>query len=66
MPENDRSVRPSGQPVATVQAGLFERATAYEGLWAGWERVRANQGAAGGDGVTVARFTATTTLATPP
>ena len=35
---------------------LFDRATAFDGLWAGWERVRANNGAAGGDGVTVALF----------
>lgn len=35
---------------------LFRIATSYETLWASWEKVRANAGAAGGDGVTVTRF----------
>ena len=48
-------------PVATPHDGLetlFAVATRFDTLWAAWERVRANNGAAGGDGVTVAQFSA--------
>lgn len=37
-------------------ANLFEAATRLDRLEAGWERVRANAGCAGADGVTVAMF----------
>ena len=40
-----------------VEAGsLFDRATRWETLHQAWEKVRANNGAAGGDGVTIERF----------
>lgn len=35
---------------------LFDQATRHETLWSAWEKVRANNGAAGGDGVTIQRF----------
>ncbi len=35
---------------------LFAALSRFDALWAAWERVRANNGAAGGDGVSVARF----------
>lgn len=35
---------------------LFGEATRFSTLWTAWERIRANQGAAGGDGVTIRRF----------
>ncbi|WP_137177014.1 CRISPR-associated endonuclease Cas1 [Roseomonas sp. AR75] len=35
---------------------LFDRATRHATLWLAWEKVRANNGAAGGDGMTVARY----------
>ena len=46
-------------PNETVDAAdnpLFWQATSFDTLWAAWERVKANQGAPGGDGVTVQRF----------
>lgn len=36
--------------------GLYDQATRHDRLWQGWEKVRANNGAGGGDGMTVARF----------
>jgi CRISPR-associated protein Cas1 len=39
--------------------GLFDAATRFDALWDAWEKVRANAGAAGGDGVTIAAFAAT-------
>jgi CRISPR-associated protein Cas1 len=47
---------PAGPPVSPERDPLFFRATSTDQLWLAWERVRANNGAAGGDGVTVARF----------
>lgn len=49
----------AGEPTAPgrfVPGGLYDLATRWEGLWAGWEKVRANMGAAGGDGMTVEVF----------
>lgn len=37
-------------------ANLFEQAVAFETLWSAWQKVEANGGAAGGDGVTVDAF----------
>ena len=52
------SRRPPHIPPETAPASdsLFRAATCWEGLHAGWERVRANNGAAGGDGMSVERF----------
>lgn len=36
--------------------GIFDQVTKFDGLWNGWVRVRANAGAAGGDGVTITQF----------
>lgn len=49
-----RSVPPS-TPVHDEDS-LFDRATRWETLWQGWEKVRANNGAAGGDNMPVGRF----------
>ncbi|MGO9740540.1 MAG: CRISPR-associated endonuclease Cas1 [Roseiarcus sp.] len=46
----------AGPPVSPERDPLFFRATSVEQLWRAWERVRANHGAAGGDGVTIERF----------
>lgn len=35
---------------------LFGEATRFAALWRAWERIRANNGGAGGDGMTVSRF----------
>ncbi len=45
-----------GGTAAFARGGLFDRATRVEGLWPAWEKVLANAGAAGGDGVSVTRF----------
>lgn len=39
-----------------VAGGLFDQATRYEALFEAWEKVRANNGSAGGDGVPIERF----------
>ena len=46
----------AGTPVSPERDSLFFRATSVEKLWLAWERVRANNGAAGGDGVTIGHF----------
>ena len=59
MPDSDPSWKSSKiapRAPARPPGGFFERASAEESLWAAWEKVRANAGAAGGDGVTVERF----------
>lgn len=43
-------------PANAVATNLFERASRFDTLWRAWERVRANNGAAGGDGVSCDRF----------
>lgn len=43
-------------PPSFAAESLFDRATRHDALWAAWEKVRANNGAAGGDGVTIQRF----------
>lgn len=38
--------------------GLFDTVTRFDALWAGWERVLANGGVGGGDGVSLGHFAA--------
>lgn len=52
--EGEGAVPSSARP--DEERSLFRRATDYDALWASWERVRANAGAAGGDGVSVRQF----------
>jgi len=47
---------PGARPVKIDDGRSFARVIAPGALLTGWSRVRANQGASGGDGVTVARF----------
>ena len=66
QPKQDRSVENSQKRVSApaprqggdrfVAGGLFDLATRHDQLSAGWEKVRANNGAGGGDGMTVGRF----------
>ena len=54
-----RTAPPSADPpppAVATNLDLFEDATRLARLQEGWERVQANAGAAGSDGVTVARF----------
>ena len=55
MPENPLQDSPRNVP-PTPSGSLFDQATAFARLWEAWERVRSNNGAAGGDGLTVTRF----------
>jgi CRISP-associated protein Cas1 len=46
---------PSGR---FVLGGLYDAFSRHDALWAAWEKVRANAGAAGGDGISIAQFQA--------
>jgi CRISPR-associated protein Cas1 len=52
------STAPSTDQAEAEDSSLFGEATRFSTLWTAWDRIRANQGAAGGDGMTVARFDA--------
>lgn len=49
----------SASVAASSTATIFEKASHFDTLWQAWEKVRANNGAAGGDGVPIARFAPT-------
>jgi hypothetical protein len=53
---NDILQQPGSGELEGGSEALFVQATRWATLWRAWERVRANNGAAGGDGVSVARM----------
>lgn len=55
-PKNEYRAVTSGIRFAGSTELLFDDATRFDTLWAAWEKVAANNGAAGGDGVSVAHF----------
>lgn len=54
----NKALAAAGRPPVEAPPTPFEAMTALSALYAAWDRVRGNKGSAGGDGVTLATFSA--------
>lgn len=54
--KSSRGRAEAASPLRFQPGGLYDGVTTFKSLWTAWEKVRANAGAAGGDGIGVTQF----------